>query len=147
MKRLLIAWLMVIGLIGGPVFGEGVFPDVPKASGKPHPEGNEFWRINHPALLLHDRNLTVRDGNRDVQASLASCVACHAVNGPDAKPVSFASDQYFCRVCHDYVAVKIDCFQCHNSLPEEVAKTAIQFDKPTQPDMGMLLAYLEGVAK
>ncbi len=145
MKRLLIAWLMIIGLIGGPVFGEGVFPDIPKASGEPHPEGNEFWRVNHPRLLRHDRDLTLREGEREITASLASCVACHSVNGPDSKPVSYESGEYFCRVCHDYAAVRIDCFQCHNSLPPELSEGAMLFNDPVDDGMATLLAYLEGV--
>ncbi len=147
MKRLLIAGLMMFGLLAGPTLGEGVYPDIPKATGAPHPEGNEFWRTNHMYLLKHDRDLTVHEGDRDVQASIAECVTCHAVNGPDAKPVSIASDQHFCRVCHDYAAVKIDCFQCHNSLPQELGKAALIFKEPESPTLDVLLAYLQEVSQ
>jgi len=147
MKRQIIAGLMIVGLSVGPVLGEGVYPDVPKASGEPHPEGNAYWRINHPYLLRHDRNLTVHDGDRNVQASIAACVTCHAVNGPDSKPVTIASDQHFCRVCHEYAAVKIDCFQCHNSVPEDTGKTALLDRKTNVADLKVLTAYLEEVYK
>ncbi len=92
---------------------------VPKAVGAPHPEGNEFMRINHAKLLLEARNKTLRLGERNLDFSLKACVACHAVKGADGKPVGYEDSKYFCSVCHKYVAVKIDCFACHNSKPEE----------------------------
>ncbi len=147
MKKLFLVGMMIFGLSMGPVVhAQGVYPDVPKATGEPHPEGNEFMRINHPDLLRHDRDLTVRDGDRDVDYSLAGCVACHAVNGPDAKPVTSESSEYFCRVCHDYAAVKIDCFQCHNSLPPDLGEASLMFDRPEQ-SLDVLLTYLEGLSR
>ena len=31
--------------------------------------------------------------------------------------------QQFCASCHEYTAVKVDCFQCHASKPEEERQT------------------------
>ncbi len=145
MKRLLVSVLMIAALLGAPVLAEGLLPNIPKAIGEPHPEGNEYWRINHPALLSHDRDMTVIDGVRNTDASLAECVSCHAVKGPDAAPVTVESDQHFCRACHDYAAVKIDCFQCHNSVPE-VADQAMLLPYRENP-VAELRAYLEGVSQ
>ena len=145
MKRLLVSVLMMAALLGSPSFAEGLLPNIPSAIGEPHPEGNEYWRVNHPALLSHDRDQTVIDGIRDVEASIAECVSCHAVNGPDAAPVTVESDQHFCRACHDYAAVKIDCFQCHNSVPD-VADQAMLLPYRENP-VADLRAYLEGASQ
>lgn len=96
-----------------------LYPVIPKALGDPHPEGNDFMRINHMKLMRHDRDETVRLGNRDIEYSIKECVACHVVAGPDALPIAADDNQHFCSACHVYAAVKIDCFQCHNSKPDE----------------------------
>ncbi len=77
----------------------------------------DFMRKNHMKLLSHDRDKTVKLGDREIKASLKDCVACHVVNGADNQPVTYEDPKYFCRVCHDYVAVKVDCFECHASVP------------------------------
>lgn len=145
MKRLIIATLVLFGLSYGTIQAGSVYPEIPMATGEPHPEGNVFWRTNHMDLLRHDRDLTMRQGERDIDASLASCVTCHAVNGPDAKPVTVKSEDHFCRVCHDYTAVKIDCFQCHNSVPADLGETSLMFNRPDHT-LDILLAYLEGLS-
>lgn len=148
MNRLALAVLLVFGMfIGSSQAGElsSVYPIVPKATGKPHPEGNLFMRINHMRLLRHDRDLTVLEGDREVAYSLKACVECHAVNGPDAEPIGYDSEEYFCRVCHDYAAVKIDCFECHNSKPEATPPTRalLDLDPPDPGDIGSYLAELK----
>lgn len=140
MKRLAVLLSLLLGLAAAPVLAGDLGPVIPKASGKPHPEGNEFWRINHMLLMKHDRDQTVRFGDREVQASLAECVDCHAVNGADGAPVSVADERHFCRTCHDYVAVKVDCFQCHNSKPEVLNQALLT---PDAADMPGILAYLK----
>lgn len=143
MTRILRIVLFGIGvMLAGPALaGDAIYPDIPKPlAGKPHPEGNTFMRVNHMDLLRHDRDLTVRDGERDTNYSLAECLTCHAVNGPDAEPVSIKSEQHFCRVCHDFAAVKVDCFQCHNSKPD--AKTQAML-KPDLADPNDIAAYLK----
>ena len=146
MKRLLVSLLMFAAVLASPLAADGLLPNIPLAIGEPHPEGNEYWRVNHPALLSHDRDATVIDGIRNVDASLAECVSCHAVKGADAAPVPVTSEQHFCRVCHDYVAVKIDCFQCHNSLPD-VADQALLLPYTREDEVAELRAYLMGVSQ
>ncbi|MEE9453234.1 MAG: hypothetical protein V3V13_02465 [Paracoccaceae bacterium] len=145
MKRLFIIAMMT-GLMATPMLGGETYPDVPKASGNPHPEGSTYWRINHPDLLKHGRDMTVHEGARNTTASLSDCITCHAVNGPDAKPVTIVSDQHFCRTCHEYAAVKIDCFQCHASVPEEQGQAHLMFKEPTTDGLDVLLSYLQRVS-
>ena len=73
-------------------------------------EDTPFMLRNHMELLKHHRDLTVRDGVRTTQHSLANCVACHAskVTGRVT-----GSKDAFCEGCHRYAAVTLDCFECH----------------------------------
>lgn len=94
-------------------------PDIPKAAkGEQCVEDTEFMRRNHMELLEHQRDDTVRKGIRTKKHSLKNCLTCHAVNGADGKPVTVSDPRHFCRECHDYAAVKPDCWQCHVSTPE-----------------------------
>lgn len=98
--------------------GRVPLPVIPQAQGDGCVEDTDFIRRNHMALLKHKRDETTRKGIRTKQDSLKECVDCHAVLGPDEIPVTADSPEYFCSSCHEYAAVKIDCFQCHSSKPE-----------------------------
>ncbi len=145
MMRLFAGILLLFGVLASTVHaGEHLIPDVPKAVGPAHPEGNEFMRANHMKLLKHDRDLTMRLGDRAIENSLKDCVTCHAVKGPDALPVSVKEEGHFCAVCHQFAAVKIDCFQCHNSKPDE---DSIRILLQKYPDSRELADYLEGMTE
>jgi predicted CXXCH cytochrome family protein len=92
-------------------------PVIPMGKGDNCVKDTDFMRRNHMSMLKHQREETMLKGVRSEQYSLKECISCHVVNGPDAKPVTAASPQHFCRTCHDYAAVSIDCFQCHASRP------------------------------
>jgi predicted CXXCH cytochrome family protein len=92
-------------------------PSPPKGKGEQCVRDTAFMRANHMNLLLHQRDETVQKGIRTKKYSLKECVACHAVPGSDGQPVSYEDPKNFCRECHDYTAVKIDCFECHASKP------------------------------
>jgi [DsrC]-trisulfide reductase subunit J len=151
MSRIAVLFALIIGLTNPALAQErsSLFPDIPKASGAPHPEGNAFWRENHPDLLRHDRDRTVRDGEREIQASLKGCMVCHAVTNESGNVVTYESEQNFCRVCHEYVAVKIDCFICHRSTPDGVDEDAFESTllppAELKPEIKPLVAYLEGL--
>lgn len=93
-------------------------PDIPKGQGEQCVADTDFMRRNHMDLLDHQRDETVIEGLRDEAFSLKDCISCHAVIGPDAKAVTVDNPKHFCRACHDYAAVSIDCFQCHASRPD-----------------------------
>jgi len=93
-------------------------PVIPMGLGDACVEDTDFMRRNHMELLNHQRDETTLKGVRNKQYSLNECLTCHAVNGPDAMPVTVSNPEHFCRSCHDYAAVSIDCFQCHASRPE-----------------------------
>ena len=75
-------------------------------------------RRDHPAMLQHQRDQTVRGGIRGAKASLKGCIGCHA----SAATGSVAqADTNFCVSCHQYAAVRIDCFECHATKPRATA--------------------------
>ena len=92
-------------------------PDIARGKGEFCVEDTDFMRRNHMNLLMHQRDETVQQGIREKKHSLKECISCHAVAGPDSMALTVASPKHFCRSCHDYAAVKIDCFDCHASRP------------------------------
>jgi [DsrC]-trisulfide reductase subunit J len=106
-------------------------PVIARGEGESCVEDTDFMRRNHMTLLLHQRDETMREGIRGEPYSLKECVACHAVDDSDGEPLTAASPEHFCRSCHDYAAVKIDCFECHASrplpdaLPEDHGETLV----------------------
>jgi predicted CXXCH cytochrome family protein len=99
--------------------GDVPYPDIPRGQGEACVEDTDFMRRNHMSLLMHQRDDTMRKGIRSEQHSLKECLGCHAVPGADSISITVDDPKHFCRSCHDYAAVKIDCFQCHASRPEQ----------------------------
>ncbi len=117
MAKLCIASMMVVAFTM-TISAEDLRPEISKGKGEACIDDKDFMRLNHMDLLRHDRDKTMRTGNRDIKYSLKKCINCHAVDGPDGKTLTVESPKHFCRSCHDYAAVSIDCFQCHASRPE-----------------------------
>lgn len=78
----------------------------------------EEMRRKHMDMLKHQRDLTVRDGIRGAPVSLRTCIECHASRQTGSV---LGDDTAFCQGCHSYVAVKLDCFDCHQPKPRAVA--------------------------
>ncbi len=93
-------------------------PEITKGKGESCVAETGFMRRNHMNLLRHQRDETLRKGIRGARFSLKECVACHAVPGADGVPVAADDSRHFCSACHQYTAVRIDCFECHASRPE-----------------------------
>lgn len=70
----------------------------------------EEMRRNHMDMLKHQRDKTLRLGERGAKVSLNGCIECHA--GKTSGSVVGAKDN-FCESCHSYAAVKLDCWDCH----------------------------------
>ena len=94
-------------------------PDIARGKGEACVADTAFMRRNHMTVLDHQRDETVREGMRGKPFSLRECVACHAVPGADGAAVGADDPGFFCNACHEYVAVRIDCFECHASRPGE----------------------------
>ena len=157
MRRL---WLIVLLALSGPVLaGEAVqhataphdamrtpMPEPAPGKGTSCVAPTDWMRRNHMKALLHQRDLTVHEGVRGTQFSLNDCISCHAVKGDDGKPVTVASPKHFCRSCHDFAAVSVDCFECHTSTPSEPQKGAAA-EPPQAKDRAALANYLKGIAQ
>ncbi|MCK5716711.1 MAG: hypothetical protein KAH77_04410 [Thiomargarita sp.] len=80
----------------------------------------DIIRRNHASFLQHQRNDTMRRGIRTTKHSLVNCINCHVTQDSDGNyPNIKEGSEHFCRSCHTYAAVNIDCFQCHASIPTE----------------------------
>jgi hypothetical protein len=117
-------WLMItifVCLLTGPTLsGERVPAPVIKiptdVEGCIRP--TKFMRRNHMHLLTHKRDKTVRQGIRTKDASLSACVDCHDDKKADGSFIPVNAPGQFCSACHEYTAVKLDCFECHRTTPD-----------------------------
>ncbi|GAB6041348.1 hypothetical protein JCM17961_20220 [Endothiovibrio diazotrophicus] len=96
--------------------GRTPLPVVPKAKGDQCVEDPGYMRRHHMELLMHQRDDTLRRGIRTTRYSLKHCLSCH-VPSVEEKKVEFGSNEHFCSSCHNYAAVRIDCFECHATQP------------------------------
>lgn len=119
---LVLALVVLAGLNG--VFDapadEGVAQGVPmpviaRAQGDSCVDDPEFLRRYHMTVLKREHDKAQLTGMPGEKYSLKECVTCHAVRDSDGSIVTADSPQHFCRTCHDYAAVEIDCFDCHRS--------------------------------
>lgn len=91
---------------------------IPKAvKGESCVEETTFMRRNHMNLLKGHRDAALREGNRSGKYSLNECIDCH-VPADNTINAVHGEGEHFCVSCHSYVAVKLDCFECHSSSPE-----------------------------
>ena len=81
----------------------------------------KFMRKNHMKMIVHQREETMRKGIRGGKYSLAACVDCHASKVDNSV---LGGDDHFCQGCHEFAAVKIDCFECHSSNRKVIAETS-----------------------
>jgi len=76
-----------------------------------------IMRRQHFNFILHQRDETMRRGIRTQRYSLANCVSCHVKKDANQQYIPINSKGQFCSSCHEYTAVKIDCFECHATVP------------------------------
>ncbi|MXZ81847.1 MAG: Hdr-like menaquinol oxidoreductase cytochrome c subunit [Gammaproteobacteria bacterium] len=118
MRAFLAAFVMT-GLLTGVSHAQWL--DIPRGKGEQCVEPTEIMRKQHMDFLLHDRDLTMRQGLRTIRHSLVECVACHVQADTSGKAIPINAPDQFCAVCHDAVGVKMDCFQCHATIPDDSA--------------------------
>ena len=112
-------------------------------------EPADVMRRNHMNFLTHQRDETLREGIRGKKYSLKQCTECHATADPEIENGSVRTLQPFCGECHQYAAVKLDCFACHNpNLPlEKSSGKSIDTDNDSAQLQRKILAHLsEGIA-
>lgn len=90
----------------------------------------EVMRRQHGHFLKHHRDKTMHEGIRTKQHSLIECINCHVTPSADAGHYpSIQSETHFCRNCHSYAAVNIDCFQCHASKPGDTVAIGMSAER------------------
>jgi hypothetical protein len=80
-------------------------------------EPTERMRRQHMEFIKHQRIATVHEGIRGSKYSLAGCVDCHISYDATRTPQPINRPDQFCGACHAYAAVKLNCFDCHASVP------------------------------
>ncbi len=114
MRRVLLPLLLMAAATFAAAQGRTPVPAVQKAKvGTSCVALPPEMRRNHMEMLRHQRDDTVRGGVRGAKASLQGCIDCHA--GAQTHSVAKAPGD-FCVSCHQYAAVKIDCFECHAGM-------------------------------
>jgi len=84
-----------------------------------------LMRKDHKDLLKHKRDETMLYGIRTKDNSLKACINCHVPKEHNGKILRHTDPEHFCATCHQYVAAKPDCFQCHVDHPvDDKAGTA-----------------------
>lgn len=76
-----------------------------------------FMRRSHFELIKHQRHITVHEGIRKTDNSLAGCVDCHVRKDKNGAHVSVNSSGEFCAGCHEFTGTTLDCFTCHATKP------------------------------
>jgi len=95
-------------------------------------ETTDFMRRNHMEVIKHQRDETVHGGIRSTKHSLAGCIACHGAKGPAGELLPVNDEKQFCGACHHFAAVRLNCFDCHATVPTERkgALTKLGGDRP-----------------
>ena len=95
-------------------FGRVVIPSPLKpADASECVEPVEVMRRDHMKFLMHQRDATVIEGERNTKYSLVGCMDCHNPADASAEVIRYEDPRHFCADCHTYAGVKIDCFECH----------------------------------
>lgn len=117
----LLGSVLVLG--GFAAQAEVPVPDVPKArAGVEHcVEDTDVMRKQHYSFMLHQRDETTYGGIRTSKHSLKACISCHVQPRADGSFPSHDEPDHFCSSCHNYAAVKVDCFDCHADKDPEGA--------------------------
>jgi len=115
-------FMLILLLAAAPVWaGSSIAPKLDIGKGGQCVDDPKFMRKNHMQMILHQRDETMRQGIRGGKFSLAACVDCHASKKDNNV---LGSNEHFCQGCHEFAAVKIDCFECHSSKRKIIAETS-----------------------
>ncbi len=104
-------------------------------------------RKNHMEKLLHQRDKTMHDGIRTKTFSLEECIDCHITPKKDGTYANFGEDEFFCSSCHNYAAVKVDCFDCHRDKPDDVEVEHSMIGKPNPHKKNLAFNHNKSLTK
>ncbi|MBK5939609.1 sulfur reduction protein DsrJ [Halochromatium roseum] len=120
-KGVLLALLAAVLGVGSAAYaeevGDFVLPSSKAAALENCVEPTEYMRRNHFELIRHQRDETVYGGIRGDSHGLSGCVACHVGYDDSGTPIEIDAEGQFCRSCHAYASVEMNCFDCHATVP------------------------------
>jgi len=124
MKNIRLFFIALLGLVCAslPAVAENSrvpMPEITKGKGEQCVRPADDMRKNHMHYLSHKRDKTLREGVRTKEFSLKECIACHAKKDDAGQFVSITDEGQFCQSCHSYASVKLDCFECHATKPQQ----------------------------
>ncbi|MFT5113516.1 MAG: putative CXXCH cytochrome family protein [Parasphingorhabdus sp.] len=117
--KLLTGVMLLLSIAGVVVSADVNVPKPNIVKGEKCVEPTEFMRRYHMDILMHQRDNTVIHGVRSDKHSLVGCISCHADKNSTGDYIPVNAEGQFCQSCHSYAAVKVDCFQCHATVPAE----------------------------
>jgi len=89
----------------------------PAAKGEACVEPTDVMRRDHMHFLMHQRDETVHGGIRGAKHSLVGCIDCHAQLDAQGAAVPVNAKGQFCESCHRFAGARMDCFECHATVP------------------------------
>lgn len=108
---------IVAGLVGTSFAGQGIEGTARADKLDACVQPTDFMRRSHFELIKHQRDITVHQGIRKTDNSLAGCVDCHVRKDAGGNHVAVNAPGEFCAACHEYTATTLDCFTCHATKP------------------------------
>ncbi|MGE0081504.1 MAG: hypothetical protein AB7U81_09435 [Thiohalomonadaceae bacterium] len=132
--------------------GRVPMPQLPEAKGDQCVEDTDVMRRKHMDYLMVHRDKTMREGVRTPKHSLKECLECHA-SAQEEVAAGQDQGQHFCKSCHMYAGVKIDCFECHATRPEKtttfhpIVTPGMEHAAAAHQPAGELLNQLAGVSE
>lgn len=103
--------------LGTAQAGEGVEGTAKAAKLDACVEPTAYMRRRHFELIKHQRDITVHEGVRATDYSLAGCIDCHVQKDAQGQYVPINAPGEFCSGCHQYTGASLDCFTCHATKP------------------------------
>ena len=93
--------------------------EINKVKGQQCVEPAHTMRRKHMEFLKHQREETMRKGIRTKRYSLKNCISCHATQNKNGQHYPVTDSRHFCKACHEYAGVALDCFSCHATKPAD----------------------------
>lgn len=116
----LLASLLMLGGMGSGYAADSIGPVIPApVQGEQCVAPTSEMRRNHMNYLMDHRDKTMHKGIRTEKYSLKECLQCHVPAKGDDNTAERSSEGHFCKNCHEYAGVKIDCFECHATRPQK----------------------------
>jgi hypothetical protein len=104
----------------------------PAVKGEACVEPSDVMRRDHMKFLMHQRDDTVHGGIRGAKHSLVGCIDCHAQTDARGAAIPVNAKDQFCESCHRFAGARMDCFECHGTVPagKETSATLPEWMSP-----------------